>query len=90
MSRTLIEVLVERSCEEFPGSLEAEDPVLSLLWIRSLLWPRFNPWQRNFCMLQAWPKNGLAKLNVVTTDLMENKIILFVLQQLIAPRNRAS
>lgn len=28
-----------------------KDPVLSLLW------PRFDPWLRSLCMLQAQPKN---------------------------------
>ena len=31
-----------------------KDPVLSLLWLRSLLWGRFDPWPRNVCMLQMW------------------------------------
>jgi len=33
-----------------------KNPVLSLLWLGSLLWPRFDPWPGNFCMLQPWPK----------------------------------
>ena len=27
-----------------------KDPALSLLWIRLLLWHKFSPWPRNFCM----------------------------------------
>ena len=34
---------------EFPGGLVVKGLVLSLLW------PRFNPWPRNFCMLRVWP-----------------------------------
>ena len=29
---------------------EVKDPVMSLPWLRLLLWHRFNPWPRNFCM----------------------------------------
>ena len=36
-----------------------KDPALSLLWLRLLLWPGFNPWPRKLCMPQAWPKNGV-------------------------------
>ena len=32
-----------------------KDPVLSLLWLRSLLWRRFGPWSRNLHAL------GIAK-----------------------------
>ena len=28
----------------------------SLLWLRLLLWRRFDPWPGNFHMLQAWSK----------------------------------
>ena len=35
---------------------QVKDPALSLLWLRSLLWYRFDAWPRNFCMLQAQPK----------------------------------
>ena len=38
-----------------------KDPVLSLLWLWLLLWCKFHPWLRNFCMLQAAP---IKKLNV--------------------------
>ena len=43
------------------GSLVAQqikDLVLSLLWLRSLLWHRFDPWPRKFCMLWVWPKTN--------------------------------
>ena len=36
-----------------------KDPVLSLLWLRSLLWWTFDPWPRNFHMPHAWPKRIL-------------------------------
>ena len=29
---------------------------LSLLWLRLLLWHRFDPWTQNFCMPRAQPK----------------------------------
>ena len=35
---------------------QVKDPVLPLLWLRSLLWHRFDPWPGNFCMPQAQPK----------------------------------
>ena len=38
-----------------------KDPVLLLLWLWLLLWCKFHPWLRNFCMLQAAP---IKKLNV--------------------------
>ena len=34
-----------------------KDLVLALLALRLLLWRRFKPWPKNFCMLQAWPTN---------------------------------
>ena len=33
-----------------------KDLVLSLQWLRSLLWYVLDPWPRNFCMLWAWPQ----------------------------------
>ena len=37
-------------------------PALSLQWPGSLLWHRFDPWPRNFDMLQAGPKNKKEKV----------------------------
>ena len=37
-----------------------KDSALSLLWLRSLLWHRFDPWPGNFRMLWAWLKNELC------------------------------
>ena len=34
---------------------QIEDPALSLLWLWSLLWLRFDPWPRNFLMPRVWP-----------------------------------
>ena len=34
---------------------QLKDLALSLQWLGSLLWHGFNPWLRNFYMLQAWP-----------------------------------
>ena len=33
---------------EFVGALAVKDLVLSLLWLGSLLWCRFDPWPGNF------------------------------------------
>ena len=33
-----------------------KDPTLSLLWLRSRLWPRFESWPSNFHMPQATAK----------------------------------
>ena len=33
-----------------------KDSALSLQWLRSLLWHRFDPWPRNFHVPQTWPK----------------------------------
>ena len=38
-----------------------KDLVLLLLWLRSLLWPEFDPWLGNFCTSQAQPKNKYIK-----------------------------
>ena len=35
---------------------QVKDPVLSPQWLKSLLWPGFNPWPGNFHMPMAWPK----------------------------------
>ena len=41
---------------EFPSGLAVRDLALLLLWVRSLLWHRFDPWPGNFCMIWAQPK----------------------------------
>ena len=33
-----------------------KDLALSLQWLILLMWRGFDPWPRNFHMLQAWPK----------------------------------
>ena len=40
---------------------QVKDPVLSLLWLGSLLWYRFNPWLGT-CML--WPKKRKKKAEI--------------------------
>ena len=35
---------------------QVKDLALSLLWFKSLLWRKFNPWPRNIHMPQVWPK----------------------------------
>ena len=34
--------------------------VVLLLWLGTLLWHGFDPWPRNFCMTQAWPKKNAS------------------------------
>ena len=46
---------------EFVGALAVKDLVLSLLWLGSLLWCRFDPWPGNFCMQRAQPKKKKKK-----------------------------
>ena len=41
----------------FPGAQKGKGLALPLSWLRSLLWCRFDPWPRNFCLLPARPKN---------------------------------
>ena len=40
---------------------QVKGPALSLLWLRLLLWLGFDPWPRNFCMLQAGQKKKKKK-----------------------------
>ena len=47
--------------EESSGGLAVKDPVLSLLWLRSLLWHGFQPWTKNFHMPQALPEKKKKK-----------------------------
>ena len=35
-----------------------KDLMLSLLWLRQLLWHKFNPWPGNFHMLHVWPQKN--------------------------------
>ena len=35
--------------------------LVSLQWLRSLLWSRFHPWPRNFHVLQMWQKKKKKK-----------------------------
>ena len=48
---------------EFPGGLAIKDLALSLLWLRLLLWHRFDLWPRNLRMLQACPATKNKKTN---------------------------
>ena len=50
------ECLAKVRMQEFPGGSQVKALVLSLLWLGSLLWCRFNPWSRNLHVLWAWPK----------------------------------
>ena len=53
---------------------QVKDPVLSLLWLRPLLWCGFDPWPGNFRMLRAWlkKKNQLLrnKMKVIVTTVI--------------------
>ena len=46
---------------EFPGGLVIKDPVLSMLWLGSLLWCGFDSWPWNLHMPQPWPKKKKKK-----------------------------
>ena len=37
-------------------ALGVKDPLMSLQWLRSLLWHEFVPWSWNLCMPRAWQK----------------------------------
>ena len=45
---------------------QVKDPALSLQWLRSLLWHRFNPWPRNFHMPQVRHKKRKEDSNYYT------------------------
>ena len=40
----------KKRLKEFCGGLVVKDLVLSLLWLKSLLWHEFDPWPRNFLL----------------------------------------
>ena len=40
-----------------------KDLTLSLQWLESLLWRRFDPWLRNFYVPQMWQKNKAKNKN---------------------------
>lgn len=46
---------IKTKFQEFPVAWQVKDTVLSPLWLRSLLYHDFNPWPRNFCMMQELP-----------------------------------
>ena len=45
-----------------------KDPVSSLLWLRLLLWCRFDSWPGIFCMLWVLPKKRKKKVEAVAVD----------------------
>ena len=47
--------------KEFSYEEWVKDLVLSLQWLGLLLGHRFNPWPKNFHMLQVWPKKKKKK-----------------------------
>ena len=67
-----------------------KDPVLSLLWLRLLLWRRFDPWPRNFDMPQVWPKKkkerGWELLNLILPN--PNTSFLFLLTSLFSMKKK--
>ena len=40
---------------------QVKGSVLSMQWLRSLLWWGFDPWPRNFHVPRAWPKKKKKK-----------------------------
>ena len=42
-----IKLLFKSMCWEFPGGQVVKDLALSLLWLGSRLWQRFDPWPGN-------------------------------------------
>ena len=42
---------------------QTKDLALSLLWLRSWLWHRFDPWPQNFHMARAWQKKNPNQTN---------------------------
>ena len=60
---------------------QLKDPNLSLRWLWWLLLRRFNPWPRNFCMLQAQPKK--IKKNKKQKTKKKNHNTLVTEQQII-------
>ena len=50
-----IESLKIRDCSSFVAH-EIKDLALSLQWLRSMLWCRFDSWPVNFHMLPMWQK----------------------------------
>jgi len=47
--------------QDFLVAQQVKDPVLSLLWLRSLLWDRFKSLARTLPHAAAWPKNKKIK-----------------------------
>ena len=45
----------------FPVTQLAKDVTMSLSWLGSLLWHQFNPWSKNFHMMQVRPKENKSK-----------------------------
>ena len=65
----------------FPELLWAQqfkDPALSLQWLRSLLWHRFDTWPGNFCRLWVLPRKKPKKTN-------KKKKVLFTQLMMLAP-----
>ena len=54
---------ITKDCRNPLEAQWVKDPALSLLWLWSLLWHRFDPWPRYFCMLQVGPEK--KKINTV-------------------------
>ena len=46
---------------------QVKDPALSLQWLGSLLWCRFDPWPRDFHMPWTWPKQNKRKKKPLKT-----------------------
>ena len=50
-----------------------KDLVVSLQWLRSLLWCRFDPWPGNFHMLLVQPKKKKEKTQVASCKAWEQE-----------------
>ena len=57
---------------------QVKDLVLSLQWLRSLLWHGFNPWPGNFHMLQVQPKKKKKNEGKIKTFLHKQKLREFL------------
>ena len=55
---------------------QVKDPVLSLMWLRLLLWHRFDPWSRHFHMPWVWPSIHQSITQKQTNKIRTSKIQL--------------
>ena len=58
-----------------------KDPALSLLWLRSLLWHRLDPWPGNFHMLQAQPNKEKDEQKKKNNESLLYQILKYAIRQ---------